>query len=340
MSSEGLRLEPLGLGQLFDRSVKLYRGNLRLILALSGLAFAVTFLLTTPQMNVVHHVFGELLGILEGESLDSFGLPNVVSRLLLFILTATITSTLAEGLVIQAAGPLYLGRSATFRESLMQFLPKVPKLILTRLIALVVYGIVLGLGIVAMGFVLMYVVSYLVKHGVPNSQAYMLSGLAVFLFVQLPMLAVVLWLFLCWVLLPAVVVIEGKGYLAALLRSASLIRRRDPSTKPSRHMSRAAVLFMALTAIYGSVHSVLLTLYYTVGFFAGGTSGSWRDVILGPTHLSSAVTVPFVLLINACDAALQPLVWLAMIALYFDIRVRHEGYDLERVAERLAATGS
>ncbi|NLX59212.1 MAG: hypothetical protein GXY74_09005 [Phycisphaerae bacterium] len=336
MTSDGPRLEPLGLGQLLDRSIKLYRGNLRLILALSGLAFAATFLVTTPQMNVANHVFADVLRLVEGESHLAFAWRDAVGRLLVLILSVTVMSTLAEGLIAQAAGSLYLGRAVTFRECLVQFVPKIPRLILTRLMTLALYGVILGVGLVAMVLVLIHTGTYLLERGIPSGQASLLSGLVVFVLIQLPMAALILWLFLCWILLPTVVVIEDKGYLAALWRSASLIRRRDPTTRPSRHMTRAAVLFLALTAIYGSVHSVLLTLYYTVGFFRGGSGGAWHDVVLGPTHLPSAVTVPFVLLMNACDAALQPLVWLAMIALYFDIRVRHEGYDLERVADRLA----
>jgi hypothetical protein len=340
MSSEGPRLEPLGLGQLFDRSLKLYRSNLRLILTLSGLAFAATFIVTTPQMNVANHLFADLLRMAEGESYQTVAWRSGIANFLVLVLSVTIMSSLAEGLIAQAAGQLYVGKPVTVRQCLTEFVPKIPRLILTRLIALATYGVVIVLGMVAMALVLVYAGTHLVEHGIPSGQASLLSAAIVLLAVQLPLAALILWLFLCWILLPAVVVIEGKGYVGALLRSASLIRRRDRSTRPSRHMTRAALLFLALTAIYGSVHSVLLTLYYTVGYLRGSSGGAWHDVILGPTHLPSAVTVPFVLAMNACDAALQPLVWLALIALYFDIRIRHEGYDLERVADRLASGSS
>ena len=337
MSTETARLEPLGLGQLFDRSLKLYRRHLRLIVALSGLAFAATFIVTTPQMNVANVVFGDLMQGAEMNQFQGATSLEAVGKLILLILSVTIMGTLAEGLVVQAAGELYLGRPVGLRDSLQKFLPKIPKLVLTRLLALVVYGIVTAVGLVAMVAALYLLSGYLIDAGATDPQAYIISGLVVSLLVMLPLLGLILWLFLCWVLLPEVVVLEGTGYVAALLRSARMVRLRDPRTRPSRHMTRAAILFLALTAIYGSVHSVLVTLLYGVGFLYGSGSGGWRSVVQGPTYLPSYVFAPFMLLINGCDAILQPLVWLAMLALYFDIRVRHEGYDLERIADRLAS---
>ncbi|NIA21949.1 MAG: hypothetical protein GWP05_08315, partial [Anaerolineaceae bacterium] len=308
--------------------------------ALSGLAFAVTFIVVTPQMKILNTAFGDLM---QGAGRDQFPgqvSPESIGKLILLFISATVMGTLAEGLVVQAAGDLYLGRRAGFRDSLQKFLPKIPKLVLTRLLALVVYGIIAAAGLAASAAALYLLGTYLVDTGATIPQAEVISVLAVLMLVLLPVLGLILWLFLCWVLLPEVVVLEGRGYISALLRSARIIRLRDPRTRPSRHMTRAAILFLALTAIYGSVHSVLVTLLYGVGFLYSSGSGGWQSVVLGPTYLPSYLSVPFVLLINGCDAVLQPLVWLAMLALYFDIRVRHEGYDLERIADRLADAGA
>ncbi len=150
MSTETARLEPLGLGQLFDRSLKLYRRHLRLIVALSGLAFAATFIVTMPQMNVANVVFDDLMQGAETKQFEGVTSLEAIGKLILLILSATIMGTLAEGLVVQAAGELYLGRPVGFRDSLQKFLPKIPKLVLTRLLALVVYGIITAVGLVAM----------------------------------------------------------------------------------------------------------------------------------------------------------------------------------------------
>ncbi len=339
----GARLEPLGLGQLFDRSLKLYRNHLRSVFGLSALAFAVSYILTKPQMVSLWPAIRDGLERTRLAGIDLANSPTYWSELLggvvLLTTTVTVMTTVGEGLVVQAASPLYLGEPFSLRTCLRKFAGKVPHLVLTRLLALVVYGLIVVAGLAVMAVSLYVATGYLARLGMEPIQAAVLATGGVLLVLGLPLTGLVLWLVLCWALVPEVVVLEDRAYFGALLRSARMMRLRDLRTRPARHLTRAAILLLAYTAIYSSLDGLVATLYWVAGAISAYQSdlSVATAVFHGPFHLSPVLAVPFELTITFFDAALQPLVWLAMLVLYYDIRVRHEGFDLERIADRLAA---
>jgi hypothetical protein len=341
MSSEPVRLEPFELGQLFDRSLKLYRRNLRLLFALSGLALAVTYIVIKPQVVQLWQLLRQGAGLRLGAA--DIGLAAglwwpLLRNGLALVISAVVMSSLAEGLIVEAAGPLYLGERPTVGQCLRRFLPKAPRLILTRLLALTVFGLIAILGFLAMRQVAIYLLQYLLTVGSKSPQAEFIAAAIVSLVAGLPMISLILWLNLCWVLLPEAVVLEGRGYLDALRRSAHMIRLRDPQTRPKRHLMRAVILLTAYTAIYASIDGVIGAVYFLAGIFFGYRGvHDLTSLLYSPAYVPPAVAVPLEMLMTFCDAALLPLVWLAMLVLYYDIRVRHEGYDLERIAESMAA---
>jgi hypothetical protein len=341
MSSSKPRLEPLELGQLFDRSLRLYRRNLRLIFSLSGLAFAAGYVLAKPQMVRLMPALGRGLdqAIQTGSlRLNAGDWLDAVGGLVLLVATFAVMSTLGEGLIVEAASALYLGRPIGLRQCLTRFYPKIPRLVLTRLLALAVYGLIFAVGLALMTALLYAVMSRMLPAGRTEVQSMTIWAAAIMFVIGIPLAGLLLWLILCWALVAEVVILEDKAYLPALWRSARMIRWRDPRTRPRRHLARAAILLLAYTAIYSSLDGVVGVAYWATGARAGYTPGHGISALVyGPFYLSPAVSVPFELLITFFDAALQPLVWLAMLVLYYDIRVRHEGYDLELLADDLAA---
>jgi hypothetical protein len=109
---------------------------------------------------------------------------------------------------------------------------------------------------------------------------------------------------------PAVVV-EELGPIRGLRRSASLLRRRFWG------VLGIALLGGLLASVLGSVLGVVPQ---TVGLLIGGRHGGWVLIGVGGI-LASLVTVPLVAIISTL--------------VYFDGRIRHEGFDLHVIAAEL-----
>jgi hypothetical protein len=103
---------------------------------------------------------------------------------------------------------------------------------------------------------------------------------------------------------PTVIVVEGLGPLAALRRSATLLR--------PRFMVALAVVLLAL--LVGSLVQTALAALPTAGGFLFGLEAGWVLVSAGAIA-AGLVVRPFQALVGAL--------------LYVDARVRQEGLDLE-----------
>lgn len=122
-----------------------------------------------------------------------------------------------------------------------------------------------------------------------------------------------IWLYGTWAVATPALLIEGKHGSQALRRSFRLVRKRWWPTAGLLLLSTlmssivggafsAALLAVSLT---GGSHAVLLTV--TVSSLAGAASA----ILTRPFHATVATI------------------------LYYDLRVRHEGYDVELLAEQL-----
>lgn len=108
---------------------------------------------------------------------------------------------------------------------------------------------------------------------------------------------------------PAVYIVEGVSDTAALQRSRSLARGREG------HVLGTLILAWALIILLAMAGGFIIT------------------ALVGVLHLPEKVIE---VLANALSAALMPIPAAAITLLYFDLRVRAEGYDLEK---ELAALG-
>ncbi len=121
-----------------------------------------------------------------------------------------------------------------------------------------------------------------------------------------------IWLYVAWSVATPALLIEGARGRDALGRSFRLVR--------DRWWSSAGVLIVA-------------------GIMVSVVSGAIQGILLGLSLTSSgsvALTVILVSLAAAISAILtRPLQAAVTTILYYDLRVRHEGYDLALLAEQL-----
>jgi membrane-anchored glycerophosphoryl diester phosphodiesterase (GDPDase) len=128
-------------------------------------------------------------------------------------------------------------------------------------------------------------------------------------------LPVFIWLFVRWgVAIPAMLA-EGVGPIRALDRSWTLTRGH-----------------------WWRLFGILLLMYLLTSFISGA---------LGAFSLPLAIAVPFVPEVvrgaiiltvqTLASAVVQPALYLCVALLYFDLRIRHESFDLDQLARQAAA---
>lgn len=132
-----------------------------------------------------------------------------------------------------------------------------------------------------------------------------------------------IWLYAAWGVAPAALIAENKGVFSAMSRSFQLVKG---------NWWRVFGLLVLSTILVGVITSVVTApLQFGVGIGAG-LSGDPSEVFSGGflalntvvTGLVTAITLPF-------TAAV-------VVAIYYDLRVRKEGYDLDRLIADLGDT--
>lgn len=122
-----------------------------------------------------------------------------------------------------------------------------------------------------------------------------------------------IWLYIAWAVVYPVMLVEGTGGVAALRRSFKLVETRWWATA-----GRMAVTYI----LVGVVAAVAMLLFLApTEWLIGDTSFGALILEQSASLVVSLVTTPFV-------AAVTTLV-------YFDLRVRKEGFDLALLAERM-----
>jgi hypothetical protein len=282
-------LTPLSVGELLDQSFDLLRDSWRVLflvvgvaivpvelvlgflqrMAMGGLAFME--LLTDPIGSQV------MLEQAEAGAADAFVVQG---------LAAVTVFAVVEGMVARVGVSRTFGERLTVMQVVRDTLPRWPALIAGWFLALAATS---GLALVG---VLAVAVGGLAL--APIGVLLVLLGL--------PVGAVAYTLFRA---VPTVIVVERLGPVAALQRSATLLR--------SRFFPTLGVILLAL--LVGSLVEYALGLLWAAGGFAVGLErGGW--VLTAAGGIAAGLVV-------------QPFQALVCALLYLDARVRREGLDLE-----------
>jgi MFS family permease len=289
-------LRPLSVGDIIDRTIRLYRTNFVLLFVVAALP--------TLIVEVLQRAFGLTQTFDLGDFTSALNTPggtvilprqlqpaNPIAAFVVGLLSFALF-IVQFGALIHLVGQRYLGRPASIREGFSEGLRAAPRLFLAGLLVVAVIAIVflvLVVGVAAL-----------------NSQAF--AALAVIIgligfFILFPFMLMSLA-----VLGPAVV-LEGLGPIAAIRRSFHL-------------MERARWRAFGLYILMGIISS-LLGLIFTVLFFVSFVSEpTIRAVLQGVASIASA-------------AVSYPLLYGSLAILYYDLRVRKEAFDLQLAAEAL-----
>lgn len=269
MVSTPAQLRPLGIGEILDAGIKVYRSK-----------FA-TMLKAVAVVIVPVQVLNVLIRLSLPDTSTTAGTTTTTSNnewagvaaLLLILVINIVSSALAEAACLKAVSDTYLGTDTDWRGSLRFGFRRIGSLLWLTLI----HGVIVLLAFAAC-----------IVPGV--------------------------WLYVAWSVAIPALLIEGPRGFQALRRSFNLVRRRWWPT--------AGILILAnllATAVAAGIGLLSLPL-----LFAGRDNDFVYDLasaVFGAA--ASVLTIPFVAAVVA--------------VIYFDLRVRKEGFDLQLMAQRIGA---
>jgi hypothetical protein len=261
-----LPLRQMGIGELVDGAVKLYRRDW---LTLTGIAALVLFPLTFIQLWVTQGLVSSFDPLATDAEFQAMTTELLLVTLVFVGVELLIAQPFLVAAISRAAVDAYLGEQVTLGRTLRYALSRLPAILWVSIITVVA---------ITVGLILLII---------PGIIAAVRLTLA-----------------------PAVVVVEDVRGTKAVGRSWNLT---------GGHFWRV----LGTLILSGIIEAVgLAIIQIPTGVIAPllGPEG-WPVSALG-TALSSALVTPFSLLI--------------VVLLYFDLRVRKEGYDIEVMAQELA----
>jgi hypothetical protein len=311
-------LHPMSIGDVFDTAFDLYKHNFALFAGVTAIvhvpaqvAFAAGYLA----------IDFDRFDRATRTSADVGAMFVALGFLFLLFVGYHFLYVAHSGALSIAVSERLLGRPITIGESYRRLRPTLAKLLFTwvliDLILLVcTFAIFIAFAVIG-SFVIGAAALAAGQSGEPGA---VILTVAVILMFVLPFLAFIAMAICFAVFSTQVVVLEGNGYSGALSRNWSLLRGR---------FWQPFWFTVLLTVLVFGLH---IALQESVEFLLGLSLYSWMPL----SHLSHQVIEE--VLATVISLLLQPFMMIALTVLYFDQRMRREGFDIElALYEREAA---
>ncbi len=306
---KGADLRPLAIGEIVDGAIKLYRDHALTLLKLVALVVVpVQVVSALIGWSIAPDETPSVIELNGTTSVDGAEIATLAAGGIVVAVLGLVGMQLATGASLKAVSDAYLGREPRWGESLEFALGKLGSLIWIQLLAI--------LGVFVPPVLLLGVVGVLGAIAPP---------LFLLLILLVPAgLAYGFWIYVSWwVWVPALLIEDRRGR-SALRRSFRLVR--------GRFWPVAGVFALAwvITAVVQSVIGVVFGLIpglVTGGFFATGMEGGASVTSL----VSNIVTN------SLAQTLVTPFAAAVVAIVYFDLRVRKEGFDLDLLAQGVGA---
>jgi hypothetical protein len=301
----GLELRPMTLGEILDRTFILYRRHFRLFIGIMLLpqvvllAFQVFF--TVLPMTIAGAGAGSV-----NPSTAVFAMLGAFAVLPFVALGYLCAYAVAQGATVSAVSCLAMGAPTSVGQAYRQVRRRFWRLVL------VVFLVWVAVGAVAM--------VALIAAMIPGAMAMMLGrgvGLVVYFVLLIAAMALPLWLFSRMGLAVAAVVLEPGSATAALSRSMEL------TSGYAGRVFVAAVFVVVLTI--SAVGVFQMPLWISQVYYAqSGETLVWLAVLVELGSFLGGLLV-------------GPIGAIAFALIYYDLRVRKEGFDLQLMIHALDA---
>lgn len=293
---EAPALRPLSVGDIIDRTLRLYRANPVLFIAIAVLPDLVIEVLQrafglgqTIDPNDLAAIFGSGSGnVVLPRQLQSAN-PGAFAGV---AVVASILSLVQASALIYAIGRRYLGTPVTVGQAYASGLRSSLRLLLSALLIVVAF---------AAALLLLFALVALLNSGAVTVIAVIVGFVGVFF--------VAPFVFLSLAVVAPAIVLEGLGPIAGIRRSFHLM---------AKSRWRALGLYTLIGIISGIV-GLIFGLVFLVSFVSDPTM---RAVLQTIANVASAIVT-------------GPLLYGSIVILYYDLRVRKEAFDLQLAAEAL-----
>jgi hypothetical protein len=312
-------LRPLKLGEILDRTAQLYRRNFLLFAGVAAIPTGAMLLAALP-VGAVIAIFG-LLTVKSGGTPNLGTIALIAGIVLIFAPVAVAVTVLSQAAVTGASISTYMGRKLTIRAALRSVWPR----FWTFFGLLLLQGIFAALipGVIAAAVI--GVLAYFVSQNAGNVATAEALGFLMFV-VSAAAFVYIVWRALGYAMSMAACIGEEKLAWDSLQRSVVL-------SKGAR--GRIFVMFLlvwALSIIISIIGYIPTTILMALATTIGHGAQSAAFVIVGAEVLN--VLVNFTL-----QTLITPVYIIALVLLYYDQRVRLEGYDIDRMMEQAGLSG-
>ena len=288
-------LRPLSTSELLDRTFYLYKSNFPLFLGIAAI----------PQVGV--------LALRLADSLWARHLiVNRGVRIGALYLASFVAIEICHAASVTAVAALHLERSSNIWSAYVSAKGSLLRVIGIALVAFVL-PFILGVlvGIVALGIV----AGLMTGLGAPGTGPWA-GVVAIFLvFVAGPLFSINWWI--RWSLVVPVTVLEGGGLRVSLRRSSRLTEGRR---------WRLVVIYLLVFSLTWIVIILLQVPFYSMI--------RWRG-FMQPARISNMAVVVAAISNFVSQSLVSPLLTIACTLVYYDERVRREGFDLQLMMSTL-----
>jgi hypothetical protein len=301
----------MNLGEILDRTFQVYRSKFLVfagIAALPALAMMGLHIVETPWLHGPSTIYLTRRGVTLWNFAVSLGFYHVASFLGLLVFPA----------LVHLASTTLFGERGSFSTALRFSMERWRSYLW---IAVLKLSAVLVLPEILVSVLFAGAAVIADRVGALNGKP---TGFLVLLMLGLPALAgcvLFLWLGSCLALAVPACALEGVGGFKAMRRSWVLSRG-----------SRARIILAWLAVAAAGFSGSLLARWvmYFAFRFSGGGWGTWHGLPLYSACFSLASA--FV------SSLIGPVYPIALTLFYYDQRIRHEGYDIERMMEEAGMT--
>jgi hypothetical protein len=296
------RFRAQAVGELLDSAFTLYRRNVRLILSITAvvqLPLAV-FSYIAYQLTGISSATTRLQQLSANGVVTPQELTSVTSTLFTLLgvvigiglLQALVVQPIATAAMTRAVGDIYLDQPASLGSSY--------RAVGQRL------GSVVGVSMLLFGFgILLFGVAFGIVAGAVY--AFGSSGAAIVIIVLPVVVVLLIVMYTRWLFAAPIVMLERAGARAALRRSWQLVRGS------TARVFGITLLVGLITGILGAIVGALLNVLTQFGD---------ESIRLLLTQLASLIVAILI----------QPISFIVVVLLYYDVRIRKEAFDIEMLA--------
>lgn len=300
---KSMDLNPMGIGEILDKSIRLLKEHFWLFFVIILIPQAIYFLMSKAGQIFLTK------GAVEAPSIGA-GVGIGVSAVIA-IIVFLVFQFWAQGALIFAVSERYMGHGASVRSAYGAIRSKLGRVLGTMILMVVLLGL---LPTVA-GIIMAIAIPALTALGTGK----IFIGFIVFILVVL-LVIIFIRMFLNWILVDKVVVLEDIGWMSALRRSKELM-----TTNPEEGFWKKTKMKASLIILIGVV------IAFAIGFLIQLPGALFAFMLQGNLIVSTILEI-LNIMINAIVTVFTAT---AMILFYYDIRLRKEGFDLKMMAENL-----